>query len=170
MQAAEARLCRGKTVGALVGEAPGNLEKEAGWVGGTQNSFWNDSPVPPTDKPYHYAYWQRRNTQMEQYLYCCIIYYHKVSNLHNTNLSSHSFWHILSGSLLRISQAWNQGFSCCTLIWSLSEGMTHFQVHWRCWQNLVLSRCKTKVSVFLLTVDWGPLSTTRGHCCHAAPS
>lgn len=35
--------------------------------------------------------------------YCCIIYYHKLSNLNKTDLSSHSFcglgvWHILSGS------------------------------------------------------------------------
>lgn len=59
-------------------------------------------------------------------------------------------------SLLKVSQSQTEGiWPALAIIWTLL-GRIHFQANLGCWQNSILSGCRTEVLISLLAVSWGP--------------
>lgn len=63
-----------------------------------------------------------------------------------------------TGPLLRVSRGWNQG----------AAGLIPLPRSSGYWQNSVPCTRRTEVPVFVLAVNWGPLSAFRGHSCSLA--
>ena len=72
---------------------------------------------------------------------------------------------------LRVSQGCSQGFSQAAFSsGGLTEGRICFQAHSGCWQNSYPRSCRTEVSIFMLAVGQGLLSTSSSGLCHVAVS
>lgn len=87
--------------------------------------------------------------------------YHKLKSLEQQKLLSHisigqKSSHDITGFSAPCHMLKSKGWLGCFIIWSLESSPKFLP---SCWQNSLSCSCSTEVSIFLLAVGWGLLST-----------
>ena len=82
--------------------------------------------------------------------YCCLTNHHKLGDFKEHPLVTSVLYVRSWGSLLTVSQSWNQG-----IIWRLRKESTSKLPH--CWLKSIPCSCRTEIPVSLVTVGHGAL-------------